>query len=730
MALCVICIVYGQEKQTPSITIKKATDGITVDGQLNEASWKEAQPANTFIQNFPSDTLAAQMQTEARVTFDDKFLYISGICYQPRKYIVQSLKRDFPNGSSDNFFVTIDPFQDKLNGFYFAVSPYNIQKEGLISNGTDLDFTWDNKWHSAVTNKDDHWVVEMAIPFKTLRYKIKNGNNAWNINFCRNNLLINERSCWAPVPRNFRPLDITFNGEMQWEQVPTPPGTNVVIIPYGLGSIAKDHLKRTPVDGELQAGGDAKIGVTPSLNLDITVNPDFAQVEVDRQITNLSRFELFFPERRQFFIENSDLFGTFGSETINPFFSRRIGLGRSPVTGQTVKVPIIAGARLSGRINKDWRIGLMNMQTKSSEELALPSSNFSVAAVQRRVFSRSSLGFIVVNKNDFYNGKDTTAYNRVVGADFNLASENGRWTGKIFYHRSINPADEPHPFATAGTINYNARNLNFRSTASYIGENFRAETGFVPRRGIIRSSGNINFVFFPKGSLSRLINSFRIGPDWDVLYGTANKRITDWDAGIFGGIHFQNSAQLSFVLFRNDYTYLFSAFDPTNTGGLPLPAATSYQYKSTRLNFTSNQRTKFYYAVQTRVGEYFNGHIYSAQATFHYRWQPVGIISLDANYTRIDLPSPYNKTGLYLIGPRFDLSFSRSVFFSTFLQYNNQINNFNVNARFQWRFKPVSDFFIVYTDNYFAADNHALGIKAFQTKNRAIVAKLTYWLNM
>ena len=728
-ALCLLLCIAAIA-QTPSLSIKKATDEIVIDGVINETTWKEAVPSGPFAQNFPFDTSLAKMQTEVRVSFDDKNLYISAICQQPKKYIVQSLKRDFPNGSSDIFFVTIDPFQDKLNGFYFAVSPYNIQKEALIFNGNDLNAAWDNKWFSAVKNGEDSWVVEMAIPFKTLRYKIKPEENSWNINFARNNLLSNERSSWARIPRNFRLLDIAFNGAINWSHHPPPPGTNVVLIPYVSGSLGKDHFKRTPLSKDFQLGGDAKVGVTPSLNLDVTINPDFAQVEVDRQITNLSRFELFFPERRQFFIENSDLFGDFGFENINPFFSRRIGLSRSPLTGQAVRVPIIAGTRLSGRLNQDWRIGLMNMQTGKSDEFELPATNFSVAALQRRVFSRSNLGLIFVNKDDFYRGKDTAAYNRIIGTDFNLASANGRWSGKIFYHQALTPSPLKEQFSSAARISYSSPAFSAYNATSFVGKNYRADVGFVPRRGLIRNEGNIGFTFFPKGKLAKTINNFRVGPDWDVYYGTTIKKITDWDAGLFGRIQFQNSANFNFTVFRNDYTYLTSAFDPTNTSGIPLPAGTAYRYKSIRLGFSSNQRKNLYYNVQTRFGAYFNGNIYNVQTTFNYRWQPIGIISIDANYTRIELPDPYSKANLYLIGPRFDLSFSRNVFFSTFLQYNNQINNFNVNARFQWRFKPVSDFFIVYTDNYFATADGRLNANAFQAKNRAIVAKFTYWLNM
>ena len=287
----------------------------------------------------------------------------------------------------------------------------------------------------------------------------------------------------------------------------------------------------------------------------------------------------------------------------------------------------------------------------------------------------------------------------------------------------------------AAFIEYNTVKLRINQSIENIGINYKSDLGYVPRNGYNRFEGNLNYVIFPKSSLSKKINSISVGPDYDIYYGKTDKRITDWDASIQYKIVFQNSSEISGAIARMDYTYLFSDFDPTNTGGLELKKGNSYFYMSNRLNFKSNPRNHFYFSINTRFGKYFNGNIKQLQTSFNYRIQPTGIISLDVNYTRINLPSPYNSTSLWLVGPKAELAFSRSVFLNAFFQYNNQINNFNTNIRFQWRFKPVSDFFIVYTDNYFATadDNrlvNGLPAKAFQVKNRAIIAKLTYWLNL
>lgn len=232
----------------------------------------------------------------------------------------------------------------------------------------------------------------MKIPFKTIRYKY--GINNWGINFSRSDQSINEISVWNKVPFNFSVSSLAFTGILVWDTPPKKPGVNISLIPYAIGGINRDNLK-DETRWLYKVGGDAKIAITSSLNLDITGNPDFSQVDVDRQVTNLTRFSLFFPEQGQFFLENSDLFARFGFTKICPFFSRRIGL----FNGE--KVPIIAGARLSGKINRKVRIGAMNIQTAGSSKLNIEAQNYSVGALQWQAFGRSSFGLIFVNRQGF-----------------------------------------------------------------------------------------------------------------------------------------------------------------------------------------------------------------------------------------------------------------------------------------------------------------------------------------
>lgn len=205
-----------------------------------------------------------------------------------------------PRGGIDLLTFVIDPFRDQTTAFLFGINPYGVQREGLISNGgatsDDFDLSWDNKWYLAVQRYDDRWTAEIAIPFSTLRYK--EGATVWNINSFRQDSYLNERSVWARIPRNFMPFSLAFSGQMQWDQPLGKPGFNASLIPYVAGNVGKDHLEGSGTTSGFSAGGDAKIAVTLSLNLDLTINPDFSQVEVDQQVTNIDRFEIFFPERR------------------------------------------------------------------------------------------------------------------------------------------------------------------------------------------------------------------------------------------------------------------------------------------------------------------------------------------------------------------------------------------------------------------------------------------------
>ncbi len=726
----------SENSQKYQIHIRKVENSIKLDGVLDDADWKKSDTTTPFINAQPTDGVPATDQTEVRILFDEKNIYIGAKCWQKKeKYVVQSLRRDYPGGTTDIFGVNFDAFKDRQNAANFTVSPYNIQREGLISNTSDLNTDWDNRWFSKVANYDDYWTVEIAIPFKSLRYRQAEGQNEWLVNFTRfdQGLPMTERSSWAAIPRQFTGNNINFSGLLIWDTPPPKPGNNIALIPYVLAGSDKDILSQKTAQQQFSFGADAKVAITSSLNLDLTYNPDFAQVEVDKQQTNLSRFELLFPERRQFFIENSDLFGTFGFDVANPFFSRRIGLAKGK-NGVDSRVPILAGARMTGRLNKQWRIGILDLQTKEDRDLNIPATNFLATAVQRKVLKHSNIGFIFANKYnlDF----DTVAaspkpifnkFNRVAGLDFNYLSNDNRWQSKVYYHQSFSPNTLDKAFSAAIRNVYKSKMLNFDNTAMVIGDGFNAETGYVPRKNIYRLFPTWNYVKWVEG---KKILSYGVGQEGDFYWRLSDHKFADYFfSPAVLKLDLQSGTKITLTPIRWEYTYLFKAFDPTNTNGKQLAQGTSYTYPSLRFTYNSNTRKAFSYLFTGRFGQYFNGKINSLTATFSYRYQPYGIFSLDVNYNQINLPEGYNDRKLWLIGPRFDFSFYRNLFMTTFVQYNNQVNNLNLNARLQWRFAPVSDLFIVYTSNYFAQDDLPNQYTALQPKNKAVLLKCTYWLN-
>ncbi len=711
--------------------IKKTDTAIELDGRLDESTWQQVPTGGQFTQNFPADNRPADKGTEFKITYDDQFIYVAIVCYQQSngRPIAQSLRRDFQWIQNDNVSVYFDPFNDKTNGFTFQITPYNVQREGLVTLGGEVSDDWDNKWFSATTIENDKWTAEMAIPFKSIRY---NSVSSWGLQILRNNRQENERSSWISVPQQYRPSDLLYTGRMNWDNPPPEAGTNISFIPYVTGGLSKDFEERTDVATSSDIGFDAKIGLTNSLNLDITVNPDFSQVEVDRQVTNLDRFEIFFPERRQFFLENQDLFAQNGFPPARPFFSRRIGIATDG-DGNTVQVPIRAGARLSGKIGRDWRVGLLNMQTGSDDRIQQPGQNYSVAVFQRQLFGRSNIGATFVNRQATnFDKNDTTLntkqFNRVFGIDYNLASLDNRWEGNFFYHRSDDPGEESNQWAHGGFLGYNTRNINVFWFHAMVGEGYNAEVGFVPRNEVFRFGSGVEYTFWPGGTVQRH------GPGLNLTRTTDdNFNNLDIEAQLEYDVNFLNNSGLNFRTSYNE-VLLLDGFDPTNSDGAELSAGELYSWGNVSLAYFSDNRKVFNFRSRITYGGFFNGNRLRLASVVNFRYQPFLALEMRIEYNRLDFPQPFNSTDFFLISPRVDLTLSTNLFITTFVQYNNQRDNMNINTRFQWRFAPVSDLFIVYTDNYFTAgddfENPIQDRFTLTPRNRALVIKLSYWLNL
>lgn len=711
-------ILHAQDK---SLKIFETTETITIDGKLNEPIWSVCETADQFQQQFPFDTSLARNPTTVKITYDKKAIYISAICYEKpgKKYIVESLKRDFGSKRSDCFNVFIDPYNDKVNGFLFGVSPFGNQREGLIEYGGNFEanYLWDNKWSSAVVKEPEKWTLEMRIPFKTIRYKY--GNPIWRINFMRSTPGDNEISVWNKVPFNFNNLSLAYTGELKWDTIPPKPKFNVSIIPYAIGGF--NQTTDNGITWNYNFGGDVKIGVTPSLNLDLTFNPDFSQVDVDQQVTNLTRFSIFFPERRQFFIENSDIFSRFGFTKIRPFFSRQIGLYQ----GQ--QVPIIAGARLSGKLSKRVRIGAMNIQTAGKASLGVEAQNYTVAAVQWQAFGRSNISFLFVNRQGFQGSQvSDTDYNRIVGIDYDLQSKDNKWIGKFFFHHSISPKNNDNAFAHASFFAYNTRKFTIAWNHEYVGKNYNAQTGFVPRQFFYdqqkdttikltywRLEPSAEYNFFPKSK-----HLYRITPGiYHSMYTDSVFRPNDLMVRFYTEFEFYNTSTLNFN-YTEYFTALLFPIDVTGSTLAPLPAG-PYHYRDATVNYTSNARKRFTFFAEATFGSFFNGHKLSYTTSLNYRIQPFGNIGINFTRNEIWLAEPYGEAHLMLISPKLEFTFPKNIFWTTFIQFNTQINNMNIYSRFQWRFAPMSDIFLVYSEN--------LNIDPIMEKTRGIQLKFVYW---
>ncbi|HEX8041217.1 MAG TPA: DUF5916 domain-containing protein [Chryseosolibacter sp.] len=709
---------FGQKKNEQfQLHIREASSPIRVDGVMDETAWQEAEVATDFYMMLPMDTSKAQVRTDVRMTYDKDHLYLIAVNYHAvaGPYMVESLRRDFAFGKNDNFLLFMDPFNDLTNGFSFGANAAGAQWDGIMYEGGKVDLSWDNIWTSSVKNYPDKWIFEMAVPFKSIRYK--KGITTWGVNFSRLDLKTTEKSSWTPVPRQFPSAALAYTGNLVWDKAPPAAGANVSIIPYTLGGLTRDYEHGVGTKSRLDVGADAKIAMTSSLNLDLTVNPDFSQVEVDRQVTNLDRFELFFPERRQFFLENGDLFANFGYATNRPFFSRRIGLG----------VPIQYGARLSGKINKDWRIGAMDMQTEKVDEEGepfLPSQNFSVVAVQRRVFARSNIGAIMINKESLNfspsdSAYDVNAYNRNMGLEYNLASSNNVWTGKALFLKSFTPGVSGRDFTHAANLQYNSRKWIISGQYEYIGKNYNAEVGYVPRRQVVKINPTVSRLFFPRGTV---VLSHGPGIVSTYYFNENLSQTLDHETAFTYKFSFRTQAVLTLWAAEN-YVRLLRPFDPTNLGLDSLQAGSEHRWKSFGFDFVSKPQSVFTYMVSMRQGGYYqSGNRFNLMADVGYRFQPFVSFLLSATYNDIRLPEPWNTRRFWLIGPRLDVTMTNKLYFTAFAQYNEQQKNVNLNTRLQWRYRPASDLFIVYTDNYFP--------ETFAVRNRALVVKLTYWWNL
>lgn len=713
--------------QTKSIKAKYIDTDVLIDGNLNEPEWNLANESGNFYQFFPTDSLPASQPTNFKILYSDDYIYFGVTAYaRNNDFVVSSLKRDFGGTSNDNISIILDTFNDESNGYFFGVTPYGVKRDGLISEGggtrNGFNINWDGKWDADAKIYDNYYTIEVRIPFNTLKFI--EGQTKWRFRPYRWNIQDNEQSTWVRVPQNLLLATLAFMGEIEFEKPLGKSKKKISLIPYINTSADKDYISDKS-NQFFESGFDSKISIGNSLNLDLTYNPDFSNVEVDDIITNITRFELRLPEKRQFFLDNSDLFENFGN-TFNeakPFFSRRVGLANDK-QGNLIQNDIIYGLRLSGKLDENWRIGLMNIQTAEDKENEIASNNNSMIAFQRKVGERSNIGAFLVNRetinNPSYLGEEEK-YNRVLGFDYNHISSDDIIRGRFYMHKSYKPFDTKGNLSMQGTVTYQPKGMFIIQDFVYVDKDFKADLGFVPRKDFFKwGSGIGKFIYPKKGNFNsheiRLLNI-------NYWKASGDKIITDsYNSLRWEGI-LKNESRLELSI-TNNYIYLSNPFDPTRKkDATPLPGGVGYKFNGLTTSFRTGSTNLFTYSIGGTFGGFYNGKITSLEAQINYRFQPYTNIGLLFDYNKISLPKPYSSADIFLATARAEITFNKSLFWNTLIQFSNQGDNLGINSRLQWRFSPLSDIFLVYNDNYYTADS-------ISPRYRSINLKVAYWLDL
>jgi hypothetical protein len=680
----------------------KTTGPINLDGRMVEPDWQRAVPAVDFTQRIPLSGQPATERTEVRLLYDSKNLYVGADCFDsagPKGIIVNDIRQDFFTIDSDGFQVVLDTYNDNRNAFLFGTNPRAGRFDMQIgADGNSGNTSWDGVWHVAAHISEDGWHVEMAIPFKTLRFR-KNNGQLWGVNFERRVRRKYEDSYWAPIPPPYRLGRVSLAGGLDGLDT-LKQGRNLQVTPYLKGDLS--HREDDDLDFFPDAGVDVKYGVTSQLTLDLTVNTDFSQVEADVQQVNLTRFSLFFPEKRDFFLENSHVF-EWGRRVRSyrwqpdlwPFFSRRIGL-----TEDGEIVPILGGARLTGRAG-EYSLGFLSMQTGDFEEE--PSTNFTVARVRRDILRQSDIGGIFISKN-----AGAGVYNRTYGIDNNFNFF--RYLDLNSYLLRTDSPDLPGE-DLAGNLGMTWIDSFFEIRASHlvIEENFNPEVGFTPRTNIRKSKGEFGITPRPEGKIP-WIRELNPQAEIDYITNTAGVLETRSLEGRFT-VTFSDSSRLSIA--RNGH---FERLDePFEIRDDLTIAPGDYWFDQNSFYYRSNRSKPVSFEGWYRGGGFWDGvrDSYYAGLNLH----PSYRFGAQVNWNRNDVGLSNGSFTTDLIGTRLNYSFSNRMFLNALIQYNSDEGEISSNIRFHFIYRPLSDLYVVYNDR---RSSHGDPLE------RALIVKLTY----
>ena len=679
-------------------TATEVTESPSIDGRLDEAVWQQAPVMTGFTQREPSDGQPASERTEVRVIFDDAALYIGVWAFDGSADAISYGERirDYQVDQSDAIVFVLDTYNDDQNGFVFGTTPTGIEYDGQVANegrgggrfqgggfnsrrrfqsgsGGGFNKNWDGSWTVATTTDGEGWYAEFRIPFNTLRYG--NDNEIWGFNVARRIRRLNEESFWTPVPREFNLYRLNYAGDL--EGLRPPFQRLATVTPYLLGSSGRDYTAASGFSQDGNLGGEVKFQVTQGLTLDATYNTDFAQVEVDDQQLNLTRFSLNFPEKRPFFLENAGFFSV-GAGGADLFFSRRIGIA----SGQPV--PITGGARLSGRA-AGLNVGLLHIRTGGETGLQ-DALGYSVARIAKELPNRSRVGGLLVNK-----GGPDGDFNRTFAADAAIGIGEAL-TFSSFISRTDDPEsfNDSHAWDLSG--NWSSRDWTMTGQAREIGEGFNPEVGFLPRRG---------YRYYQYHVMHKLRPSWLREIRPHVSYYTYRSRKTGIESGyeesarVHVDSHWEwpSGAQIhSGANFNVEGIY--EPFQILGTDAV-IPKGT-YSGWETQLVYNSNAAARLSVTSRINIGSFLTGSRRGGNASLTFR--PNASFSTSARATYFDVNLPQGEFETVLLGMNFGYFFTPRVYLQSLVQYSNQLDSWSANLRFGWLNTAGTGLFIVYND--------------------------------
>ena len=689
--------IYSQEdfiKVRPEVKINYIENDPIIDGNvINDKTWNSIFPITSMTQVTPNFGEPSSEKTEIRLAYTDRNLFISvvGFDSDPSKIVVSDSKRDADLNDEDSFLFILDTYNDFQNGFLFGTNSDGMQYDAQIDNegignfnpnsrqkggtlgGTNVN--WDASWEVKTIKGDFGWSAEFSIPLSSLRF-LPGENKTWGLNFQRNISKNSETSFWASLPLGFDIKRVSISGKLKGLDLKSPK--NLKIIPYTIGNASYQKLdNQTDVSVDLDAGFDIKYSLTPGLTLDLTYNTDFAQVEVDEQQVNLDRFNLFFPEKRAFFLENAGQFSVGSPGEVDLFFSRRIGIGDE---GQVV--PIKGGGRISGKIGQT-NVGILNMVTDEISDQNIYENNFSVARVNHDFNnSRSSLGVVYVGKNEM--GDSNKHYNNVYAIDGKLGlGKKADITG--FFSKSDSPGIDSSDHSFKLIANYNWDGWRINAGYTEVGEGFNPEVGFLMRSAFKKPE----FIVFKQIRLKDF------GPLLEVRPHIAHRSYFDFqDRLVSSWTHIDNHWvwPSGFEIHTGVNITSEGVFDAFKISDVEIPSG-EYYHNELQLYIKSNPNTALSFTSRTVIGGYYGGDRFLFSNNLKYRIGNKFNSTLNLDYTKLNLEN--GDINALITGLRLSYSFSPKMYLQSLIQYNNVTNVTSVNTRFGMLQTANSGLFIV-----------------------------------